>query len=344
MWSLFHDSVGGVLADEMGLGKTVQACAFLTALVASKQATKFLIVCPVTLLQHWRREARAWGKANGMEVKILHGSAKERRAALESVTATGGILVTSYDLVRTQSEVLTTLQSPAQPSSARKRKRPVDDDDGDEDLEIGCQGPRAWDVVIVDEAHRIKNPSCQVGRALRRIKARCRLLLTGTPLQNNLIDLWALLDFAQPGLLGNHATFERNFSEQIARGAKRNAPQYAVELKDNLVRELKRLVGPYVLRRTKKDVMIPAALADDFLDAPTDLPPKTDVVVWVGLSSAQKELYTKFLSCDLVRSAQGQASLGLSALRAIAILKKLSLHPLLCLHKEELRAWQTGQP
>lgn len=348
MWSLFRESAGGVLADEMGLGKTVQTCAFLTALVTSKQATRFLIVAPVTLLEHWRREAHTWGKASGMKVKVMHGSPKERHAALESVSTTGGILVTSYDLVRTQSELLTGGLLPGMTLSSRKRKRRVDDDDGesDEDLDAKRRGPQAWDVVIVDEAHRIKNPSCQVGRALRRIKAQCRLLLTGTPLQNNLIDLWALLDFAQPGLLGNHATFERNFSEQIARGSKRNAPQYAVELKDNLVRELKRLVGPYVLRRTKKVVMLPATVgvdASDASDAPAELPPKTDVVLWLGLSAVQKELYTKFLSCDLVRRAQGQAKCGMAALRSIAMLKKLSNHPLLCLHKDELRAWQVGQ-
>eukprot|EP00913_Durusdinium_trenchii_P002328 g2150.t1 len=101
----------------------------------------------------------------------------------------------------------------------RKRKRTTRrgcrDDDSPTEEEVS--GPDAcppdeqqpWDVIIVDEGHQIKNPSCQFGRALRRINARSRILLTGTPLQNKLGDLWALMDFVQPGLLGNHATFDR---------------------------------------------------------------------------------------------------------------------------------------
>merc|ERR1719324_1423518 len=110
------------------------------------------------------------------------------------------------------------------------------------------------------------------------------------------------MDFTQPGLLGNHATFEHNFSEQIAKGSKRNASRFAVELKDHLARELKRLTAPHFLRRLKNDVVGPgrtsggasAAAGPEEAAEPQELPKKTDVVLWLNLTPAQKELYDMY--------------------------------------------------
>jgi len=349
MWNLYHKGFGGILADEMGLGKTVQTAAFLACLKFTNQGSRFLVVVPVTLLEQWRRELDAWAQNTGLAVHVMHGALPERRAALRGHVSSGGVLLVSYDLARTCIHQLRTAGlTEASASQSRKRKRSTRracrDDDSPSEEDATPLGPvddeqKPWDVLVVDEGHQIKNPSSQSGRVLRRINARSRILLTGTPLQNKLSDLWALMDFAQPALLGNHATFERNFSEQIAKGSKRNASRFAVELKDHLARELKRLTAPHFLRRLKceANTTSPAASLDA---APGELPPKMDVILWLNLTSAQLELYNLFLTSELVCKARGGTKCGMEALRAIAMLKKLCGHPLLCLPQDEYNQWR----
>eukprot|EP00929_Paragymnodinium_shiwhaense_P072878 TRINITY_DN369_c0_g3_i1.p1 TRINITY_DN369_c0_g3~~TRINITY_DN369_c0_g3_i1.p1 ORF type:complete len:967 (+),score=347.31 TRINITY_DN369_c0_g3_i1:99-2999(+) len=359
MWNLYHKTFGGILADEMGLGKTVQVAAFLASLKVTNQGSRFLVVVPVTLIEQWRREFNSWAGDTGLQVNVLHGSNQERRTALRKLAKDGGVLLTSYDMVRNHVASLRygSLDA-AQALQSKKRKKTVkrgvkDDDSPSEDEgDIARPAPGSegaelpWDVIIVDEAHQIKNPSCVAGKDLRRIHSRSRFLLTGTPLQNKLIDLWAVMDLAQPGLLGNHATFERDFSEQIARGSKKNASAFAVELKDNLARQLKGLVAPHFLRRIKSEVcMKQEALSGQPSDAdmasqPKELPSKSDVVLWLNLTPAQTELYNMYLKSDVVRRATGAGKCGMEALRAIALLKKLCNSPLLCLPQEEYESWR----
>eukprot|EP00930_Biecheleria_cincta_P005047 TRINITY_DN10596_c0_g3_i3.p1 TRINITY_DN10596_c0_g3~~TRINITY_DN10596_c0_g3_i3.p1 ORF type:complete len:1096 (-),score=248.22 TRINITY_DN10596_c0_g3_i3:301-3312(-) len=359
MWNLFQKGFGGILADEMGLGKTVQTAAFLASLKFTEQAHRFLVVVPVTLLVQWRRELNAWAHNTGLAAHVMQGSAHERKTALRGFASKGGVLLTSHDLIRHCIQLVRTAglaTAAGAKSKKRKRqdKRGVKDDDSPSEAEeeMPVLEPhdhdenKLWDVVVVDEGHQIKNPSCQSGRALRRIDARSRFLLTGTPLQNKLSDLWALMDFAQPALLGNHATFERSFSEQIAKGSKRNASRFEVELKDHLARELKRLTAPHFLRRLKCEVIGPSgaprasSLAVPSSEVPKELPRKMDVVLWLNLTPAQTELYNLSLSSDLVRSASGTGKCGMETLRAIALLKKLCGHPLLCLPQEEYNQWR----
>mmetsp|Transcript_1644 Transcript_1644/g.3282 ORF Transcript_1644/g.3282 Transcript_1644/m.3282 type:complete len:831 (-) Transcript_1644:168-2660(-) len=351
MWSLYQKGFGGLLADEMGLGKTVQTAAFLACLKCTEQASRFLIVAPVTLLEQWKRELATWSKDTGLAVHVMHGSVQERRKALRGMVTKGGALLISYDLVRNCiGYIRTSGLACSSASLPKKRKRQdaraVHDDDspgeaGDEDMAVeeGDQ-TRPWDVVIVDEAQTIKNPSCVSGRALRKLESKSRFLLTGTPLQNKLSDLWALMDFSQPGLLGNHATFERNFSDQIAKGSKRNATRFAVELKDHLARELKRLTAPHFLRRMKDEVGMLSAEAEAAGESAQELPSKMDVVLWLNLTPAQHELYELYLKSDIVRKATGDNKCGMEALRAIALLKKLCNHPLMNLPQDEFNQWR----
>ncbi|CAE7293363.1 CHR24 [Symbiodinium pilosum] len=349
MWNLYHKGFGGILADEMGLGKTVQTAAFLACLKFTDQGSRFLVVVPVTLLEQWRRELAAWAQNTGLAVHVMHGALPERRAALRGHVSAGGVLLISYDLARTCiHQIRTAGLTEASASQSRKRKRNTrracrDDDSPSEEDElpeaVGDE-QKPWDVLIVDEGHQIKNPSSQSGRVLRRINARSRILLTGTPLQNKLSDLWALMDFAQPALLGNHATFERNFSDQIAKGSKRNASRFAVELKDHLARELKRLTAPHFLRRLKCEVACTESPAASLDASPGELPPKMDVVLWLNLTPAQLELYNLFLTSELVSKARGGTKCGMEALRCIAMLKKLCGHPLLCLPQDEYNVWR----
>jgi len=353
MWSLYHKGFGGILADDMGLGKTVQVAAFITCLRYAEQGFRFLVVVPVSLLEQWRYELNTWAHDANLAVHVFHGTPQERRKGLRGFLARGGVLLSSYDMVRNCIGQLKSSSISKEAAMApKKRKRQNtracrdDDDPSEEDMDdaqLFATGHdvddynRPWDLVVVDEAHQIKNPSCQLGRMLRRLISRSRILLTGTPLQNKLSDLWALMDFAQPGVLGNHATFERTFADQIAKGSKKNASSFAVELKDHLARELRRLCAPHFLRRMKSEIQMSATSVGH---SPSDLPPKVDVVLWLSITPAQQELYDLCLQSELVKRATGSTKCGLEALRAIALLKKISNHPMLCLPQEDFNDWK----
>jgi SNF2 family DNA or RNA helicase len=302
-------------------------------------------------MEQWKRELEAWAADTGLAVHMYHGTAQERRAASRGMLVKGGVMLINYDLVRNCIGALKTAGMASAAAMPKKRKRQQrrgvkDDDSPSEEEPMPAEGAgdqdRPWDVVFVDEGHQIKNPSCQSGKALRKLSSRSRFLLSGTPLQNKLSDLWALMDFVQPALLGNHSTFEEHFSEKIAKGSKRNASRFEVELKDNLARELKRLTTPHILRRLKSEVCTSSAksVEEDGYAEPGKLPNKTDVVLWLNLTQAQQELYTLFLGSDLLRNIS-HSKCGIEALRGIALLKKLCNHPLLCLPQEEFNQWRS---
>jgi DNA excision repair protein ERCC-6 len=207
---------------------------------------------------------------------------------------------------------------------------------------------KAWDLVVCDEAHRMKNISTLLGKSLRRVRARSRLLLTGTPIQNVLQDLWAQMDFAQPGLLGNHQTFVKHFSDPIDRGSIRGAGPFALALKKHLAARLRDLIAPHLLRRTKvgtglqgaaeKDeaqkgaaVAEDAWLFDEGLET-KQLPPKRETVIWLIPSDEQTAIYKQALeTSELISDAAAKGKLGIEAFRAIGLLKRLCNHPLLAL-------------
>eukprot|EP00927_Polykrikos_kofoidii_P002539 TRINITY_DN11011_c0_g2_i1.p1 TRINITY_DN11011_c0_g2~~TRINITY_DN11011_c0_g2_i1.p1 ORF type:complete len:2071 (+),score=443.47 TRINITY_DN11011_c0_g2_i1:164-6214(+) len=380
MARLARDGHGGVLADEMGLGKTVQVCAFFSG-ARKAGATHALLLLPVTLLDQWHKEARIW--CPGWPVYKYCGTHVERARALRRVfRPAGGILLTSYNLLATDDNLFgVAVDDPPTPVRRRKRKagaakrRRTDDDDvEDEDSceeeviepEIPVLGlpedgaEKAWDIVVCDEAHRMKSICSLFSKSVRRVRARCRLLLTGTPVQNALQDLWALMDFCQPGVLGNYSTFVKHFAEPIDRGSVRGAPRFAVALKKHLVEQLRWLIDPHLLRRTKvgegfvsEDWTAVKSGKDDsqvefdrILEelgetvAPKSpetqpkgsLPPKRETLIWLLPSQEQVEVYRRVLDySDIVREAANQGKLGLHAFRAIGLLKRLCNHPLLAL-------------
>eukprot|EP00927_Polykrikos_kofoidii_P002538 TRINITY_DN11011_c0_g1_i6.p1 TRINITY_DN11011_c0_g1~~TRINITY_DN11011_c0_g1_i6.p1 ORF type:complete len:1682 (+),score=357.56 TRINITY_DN11011_c0_g1_i6:164-5047(+) len=377
MARLARDGHGGVLADEMGLGKTVQVCAFFSG-ARKAGATHALLLLPVTLLDQWHKEARIW--CPGWPVYKYCGTHVERARALRRVMRpAGGILLASYNLLGHDDSLFgvavndapTPVRRRRRKAGAAKRRRTDDDDVEDEDScesevvepEIPIVGlpedgaDKAWDIVVCDEAHRMKNISTLLGKSLRRLRANCRILLTGTPVQNALQDLWSLMDFAQPGLLGNHATFVKRFSEPIDKGSVRGATPFQVQLKKHLGEQLRALISPHILRRTKAGAGLvdggEGGDSENHLngaelreDAPLEdgelkrLPPKRETIIWLTPTEDQVSIYQKILEkSELIREACAKLKLGIEVFRAIGLLKRLCNHPLIVLPTQKASVW-----
>ena len=239
-WLSFASSLrlGVCLADDMGLGKTIQVLALL--LVYRRQRRRgdppHLLVVPASLLANWQAEIERF--APSLAARIAHPSAMPAAdlAAIDEADLAG------IDLI------ITTYGTLARTDALQRRE---------------------WSLAILDEAQAIKNPGARQTRAVKAVRARARLALTGTPVENRLGDLWSIFDFLNPGLLGS----AREFAEFVKRLAKRPEEPYA---------PLRRLVQPYLLRRLKTDRSIVA-----------DLPDKTEVKAFCLLSPAQAALYQK---------------------------------------------------
>ena len=262
MYELFQQQSGGIVGDEMGLGKTVQICAYLQSMIISRQISSILIVCPATLLIHWLQELAKWApglrrilihkageRADGFSRDISRGMLKSldkwisiarkeysneplnekdleeeiEYSGLEDgfFCGSGYVVVTTFESVRRKSEVWTSHE---------------------------------WDYIIVDEGQKIRNPDAEVTLACKRFRTSQRLLLSGTPIQNDLRELWSLFDFVFPGRLGTLPTFETEFADPIKRGGYSNASPMQVQIAYRSALVLRDLINPYLLRRQKKDV------------------------------------------------------------------------------------------
>ena len=228
--------VGGILADDMGLGKTVQAIATLVSERADIEhpLPPTLVVTPMSVTQQWAREIARF--APGLRVHLHHGPSRLVGPAFVTVARESDVVVTSYDIATRDVDTLAEIE---------------------------------WDRLILDEAQDAKNPRTKRHRALRRIPRRRALALTGTPIENRLGELWAIMDLVNPGLLGSREAFERTFARPI----ELRRDTYALE-------RLRSLVGPFVLRRAK-----------DAPEVELDLPPITITKVPCRLTVEQASLY-----------------------------------------------------
>ena len=262
---------GAVLADDMGLGKTVQALAYiLVEKGVGRMDAPCLVVAPTSVLHNWEAEARKF--APSLSVHVSHGSG---RADHFKGFSQHDLIITSYPLL------------------AR---------DGEELLK------HRFHLLILDEAQFIRNHKTIAARVVRLFDARQRIALTGTPLENNLDELWSLFDFAVPGLLGTHGVFRRFFRMPIEKAG--NA---------TVRRVLARRIAPFVLRRTKDEVV-------------KELPPKTEMIHRIELTLAQKELYetVRAASEDRVREAvkdKGLARSHIIVLDALLKMRQVCCHP-----------------
>ncbi|RWS26448.1 hypothetical protein B4U80_02174 [Leptotrombidium deliense] len=291
MHALFLQMEGGILADDMGLGKTVQSIALLSSLLESKAIKHVLIVAPTTLLINWGKEFYKWAPL--VKVYKFDGSLTptKRLHNLKCVQTRGGVLLCTYDLCRSNSE----------------------------NFSICDRRNFVWDYLILDEGHKIKNPT-KTTQKIHEVPSRTRLMLTGTPVQNNLRELWSLYDFVMKGtLLGSYATFKTKYEDPILRGRERNASKRDIIKSKKIAEDLRQIYGPYFLRRTKNQVF-------KGKNSMVTLPRKFDWVIWIQLNEAQIAVYRNFLESDTVKQLILQANMR-SCLLHIITLKKICDHP-----------------
>lgn len=264
--------VGGILADDMGLGKTVQAIATLVSEREDADVGPTLVVSPMSVAQQWAREIARF--APGLRVHLHHGPSRLTGDELVGVAAKSDVVVTSYDVATRDVEQLTRIE---------------------------------WDRLILDEAQDAKNPRTKRHRALRRIPRRRALALTGTPIENRLGELWAIMDLVNPGLLGSREAFERSFARPIE--ARRDA---------QALERLRSLVGPFVLRRAK-----------DAPEVDLELPPITIEKVACHLTVEQASLYRATVDRWLPRIERHEKAFDRrgAVLAMLGQLKQVCNHP-----------------
>lgn len=282
-WLMYMQDIGfgACLADDMGLGKTLQVLAWLDRLRKAQPKAKVLLVVPASLLGNWQKEAAKF--TPGIELRTLHGmtSAVMNELAQDPPFLT----ITTYGMVNR----LAALQE------------------------------RDWTAVILDEAQAIKNPATKQTRAIKKLRAAHRVAMTGTPIENDLTNLWSLFDFLNKGLLGTSDEF-RDFSKSLE-----DNPEGYQKLKD--------MVSPFILRRVKTDRSIIS-----------DLPDKLETVDYISLSKKQIVLYRKQVK-ELeakIRDAEGIQRRGI-VLSAIMKLKQICNHPDQFLGQETYDPQESGK-
>ncbi|KAL0994290.1 hypothetical protein UPYG_G00120280 [Umbra pygmaea] len=314
LYGLYRDGrIGGILADDMGLGKTIQVISFLSGMYDADQIKHTLLIMPTSLIKNWIKEFSKW--TPGMRVKEFHGTSKvERNRNLEKIQRRGGVIITTYQMLINNWELLSSF-------NGREFK---------------------WDYVILDEAHKIKTSSTKTAKSAHAIPARNRLLLTGTPVQNNLREMWALFDFAcQGALLGTSKTFKTEYENPITRAREKDATPGEKALGLKISENLMTIINPFFLRRTKADVQrkkhacVRASEKDvesedqdnQFVNGGAEMPHltrKNDLIIWTYLSPVQEDIYKKFISLDHIKELLMTTK---SPLAELNILKKLCDHP-----------------
>ena len=299
---LYKQHVGGIIGDEMGLGKTVQLIAFIAALHSSKKLKRpVIVVCPATLLRQWVSEFHRWWPP--LRVSILHSSGSgmmnpnfedeydlehyrpvagrsqnAARRIINSVQKKGHVLVTTYTGLQTYAEDLLRVE---------------------------------WDYAVLDEGHKIRNPNAEITVTCKELNTPNRVILSGTPVQNNLTELWSLFDFIYPMRLGTLVNFRTQFEIPIRQGGYANASNLQVMTAEKCAEALKETISEYLLQRLKVDVA-------------ADLPEKTEQVLFCKLTDGQRKAYETFLGSDEVSAILHRRR---QSLYGIDILRKICNHP-----------------
>ncbi|KAL1860911.1 helicase [Paecilomyces lecythidis] len=275
---------GAILADDMGLGKTLQTITLLWTLLkqnpiyeAPPVVKKALIVCPVTLINNWRKEFRKW--LGNERIGVFLFDDKKKRLTDFTRGRAYSVMIVGYEKLRTVQEGL-------------------------------AQGS-GIDIVIADEGHRLKTLQNKSGQAIQSLSTAKRVILSGTPIQNELSEFFAAVDLVNPGLLGSYKTFMKEFEGPIVRSRQPEATKKDIEKGEARNEELRSLTAQFMLRRTA-DILAKY------------LPPKTEYVLFCNPTSTQANIYHSVLGSPVFQSVLGNSE---SALQLITILKKLCNSP-----------------
>ena len=289
-WLAFLErwGLGACLADDMGLGKTVELICFLLYLKQEEALEKpTLLVCPTSVLGNWEREVRKF--APTLKAIQYHGDKRPKGKAFAEAVKNQDLVITSYSLVYRD---IKSLQSVS------------------------------WQGIVLDEAQNVKNSEAKQSQAVRQLEATFRIALTGTPVENRLQELWSILDFLNPGYLGNKQFFQRRFAIPIEKYGDTAS-----------LRQLRSLVQPFILRRLKSDRLIIQ-----------DLPEKQEMAVFCGLTTEQGTLYQKVVEDSLasIETAEGLQRRGM-ILGLLIKLKQICNHPAQYLKETTLAQHNSGK-
>lgn len=270
--SLHENNLSGILADEMGLGKTLQTISFLGFLRFHKNINgPHIIITPKSTLDNWEREFHRW--VPDFKVLVLQGDKDQRNELIKNrvLTCDFDVIIASYEIVIREK------------STFRKFN---------------------WEYIVIDEAHRIKNEESLLSQIIRVFHSKNRLLITGTPLQNNLHELWALLNFILPDVFSDSDSFDSWFQNK--------------EEEENVINHLHKVLKPFLLRRIKSDVE-------------KSLLPKQEMNVYVKMTEMQRKWYQKILEKDIdaVNGANGKKESKTRLLNIVMQLRKCCNHPYL---------------
>lgn len=263
--------LNGILADDMGLGKTLQAIAAMTQVQSQKKKAVSLIVCPTSLIYNWKEELHKFNPK--LQVLVVDGIPSVRKKLIAQIQKYD-VVITSYTLLQKDIEESSKIH---------------------------------FNYVILDEAQHIKNRGTRNAKSVKRIQAIHRLILTGTPIENSLDELWSLFDFLMPGLLSTYERFVEKYVRVTGDAHLEN------------MRYLKKKLSPFILRRMKSDVL-------------KDLPPVSEIVYHCQLSDVQKELYKSYAASardELVRlvKKEGFDKVQIHVLATLTRLKQICCHP-----------------
>ena len=316
LWELYTQQVGGIVGDEMGLGKTIQVIAFLAGLHYSKKITKpTIIVAPATVMKQWVNEFHTWWPP--FRVSILHTSGSGmmdigREAREEEDMAS---LLPSGLNKKTETK--------SQQSARRIVERVINDGHILVTTYSGLQSyaelliPVEWEYAVLDEGHKIRNPNAGITIYCKELRTSNRIILSGTPMQNNLVELWSLFDFIFPMRLGTLVNFRQQFEFPIRQGGYANASNLQVQTAMKCAETLKDTISPYLLQRFKADVA-------------SDLPKKSEQVLFCKLTKIQRDAYESFLNSDELKAIMNGKR---QILFGVDILRKICNHPDLVEHR-----------
>lgn len=275
LYTICKCGFGGILADEMGLGKSLQTITFIKRLLEEANDAKFLIVCPTSLVYNWENEFLKF--APELKFQVFSGNRVDRRSLLDSFS--GNIFITSYGLLR-------------------------------EDIEV--YQSKSFRVFVIDEAQNIKNPKTGLAKAVKSIISETKLALTGTPIENSIVELWSIFDFIMPGFLSSLVKFQQKYKIKEFD-----------EDTNKLLATLKAQVKPFILRRKKADVV-------------KDLPDKIENNIFIDLNEEQKKYYAaevKYVNDEMTKLIQSGGFIRnkMLILSLLTKLRQLCIDPRICI-------------